>query len=469
MGFSLIYFVMNCSLIDHCNLECIAKWMYEHPTIVKTIEYAGLILGLGLMYSALSGMTAVFSAEIINAELIGGTLLALVSGLALYALDILIPPHHDMSIHAFEPGECEGGKLYYEGDIPILSLDYTDPFAAGKAHGYLCGDAISKLLKRHQLVDWCLGLNDRHIPNIIGKLKQIIPPNYLQEIEGIVEGYNNWSKEQYWWQFPAKITLDEMLLNQLLADMVHINPSVSDLEHVFACSAIVQHIPSQGPVFARNMDWPALGLYGTYSLMIHRKSGQNQTIEVGVPGCAGTVTGMNQAGLSLAMNVCSGNTEQFKGMPAMFYNRLCLEQCQDVQDVRAFVQNNDPLGPYHLTAVDENEAASFHFFQSPKKTHVIRDLDEDPLVTLNYRYDPIPICDMHCSSKRSQEISKYMKQNQTPDLKEALKLPYVNNWLTTHAVLMEPGSLTMQVNFDNAFAAAGPMHLVPVRKIFGQD
>jgi len=57
-----------------------------------------------------------------------------------------------MKTHVYQEKKCEGGRLYYENNVTILTLDSDDPFKAGKAHGYLCGNAISCLLKRFEML-----------------------------------------------------------------------------------------------------------------------------------------------------------------------------------------------------------------------------------------------------------------------------------------------------------------------------
>lgn len=113
------------------------------------------------------------------------------------------------------------------------------------------------------------------------------------------------------------------------------------------------------------MDWPSLNIFGSHTFIINRKYAATKlsTVEAGLLGFVGTLTGMNKRGPCLAMNVCSGNTKKIEGMPAAFYNRYCLEHCATVQDVAAKVAEKPPLGNYHLSAADKNHATSFHFNQ----------------------------------------------------------------------------------------------------------
>ena len=465
-------------------------WIHEHPTTIKILKIAALLIGIGVLASL------PFSAPILGVAFtvgaaITGALLVLSASVALATLDILVPPHHDMKNHVYKPGQCEGGKLFYDGDVPILSLDSDDPFKAGKAHGYLCGDGINRLMKRLDFAFHTLLSQPRAIelPNTLAAIRKQIPLPFLQEIEGVVEGYNKWAQEQSWWQSPKKITSDELLLVHLMPDSLHFDlegfeqhkKRINDLviskapnQRAVACSAIVDRDAEGRFVFARNMDWPSFGLAGAYSLVIQRKhtnSKLNNTMEIGVPGFVGTLTGMNSQGLAIAMNVCIDNrSHEMRGMPAAFYNRTCLEQCRNVNEIETYIRDHSPLGPYHLTAVDREKAKSIHFYQSQYGTHVIRPWKEnEPLTTLNFNYTPEPLLDIHDSQKRQQILNSFFQHRQDKPLEEALSLPYVNNWITTHRVVMEPNKQRFRVAFDNAFAGKAPLQDVSTENLFVQN
>lgn len=459
-------------------LERVGIWIHEHPTTTKVLKVAGLILGVGLLAS-LPFTAPILGTGIVVGLAITGVLLTLASAVALFALDLIVPPHHDMKNHVYKPKQCDGGRLYYEGDVPVLSLDSDDPFKAGKAHGYLCGEAIDRLSKRFDLVLHTLAKQPRanQLPNTLVEMRRVIPAEYLREIEGLVEGYNEWSREQYFWRSPKKLTVDDALLFHLIPDSLHfqtgsfergLEVAPNRREQAVACSAIIDRDPQNGFIFARNMDWPSFGLAGAYSLVINRKhtNGLRSTVEVGVPGFVGTLTGMNDQGVSVAMNVCSGNTNEIRGMPASLYNRACLERYATAQEVEAFTRNQSPLGAYHLTVADRQQAQSIHFYQGVEDTHLIRRWEEDqPLSTLNCRYGPQPNCHMHYSVERQQLIDNFFENRRGQPLEDALSLPFVNNWITTHRVVMEPQTGRFKVAFDNAFAGKTPLHEVPTHKL----
>ncbi len=459
-------------------LERTARWIHQNSTVSKAVRVAALVLGIGAIV-AFPLLAPLCGAGVAVVSATSGALLTLVSALALAMLDLLIPPHHKMSDHMYTPAVCEGGELYYEGDVPILSLSSSDPFVTGKAQGYLCGAAISLLAKRFDFVLHTLARQPRahELPNTLAKVREFIPENYVLEMEGLVDGYNQWAQEQPNFSRPKCLTLDDALLFHLMPDSRHFTPAAYEglrsaaLGQAVACSSLVDQNEEGELVFARNMDWPSFGLAGSYSLIIHRKD--SSTIGVSVPGFIGVLTGMNRFGLSLAMNVCSGETTEIEGMPAAFYNRMCLERCLTVKDVVQLSCVNRPLGPYHLTVADGDQACSIHFFQSqqnPLESVIRYWKKEQPLSTFNYCYDSHGTSnDLHCSKERTHAAASFFRDRSRQPLEEALALPFIDNWITTHRVVMEPERRKFRVAFDNAFAGSAPLHEVPSRHLFGLD
>lgn len=441
-------------------------WIHEHTTMIKALEVAGVIIGIGMI------CCVPLASSYVIALALSGSALTLASGTAFFATDYFLPVHHDMKDHVFKPGECEGGKLYYEGDVPILSLNANDPYKAGHAHGYLCGDAINRVVKRFDMVLHTLGGMPRahQVPKTIASLRATLPEHYLKELEGLYAGYTQWAKEN-WWQFPQKISLDDFLLNQLIPDIHHFNHGHAErltpaqMQSAVACTALVDK-----DSFARNMDFASFGTAGKHSLIINRRytNGLHNTAEVAVAGgLLGTLTGMNDQGLSVAMNICAGNTKEVRGMPAILYIRDLLERCKNVTDVETYVNNHSPLGPFNLTVADPNKAKSFHFYQSAYGSHATRECPQNkPLTTLNFRYSPDPHTSSCYSYEREDVLDQFLRKRSDRPLDEALSLPFVNNSGTLHSVLMNPKTRTLSVGFDNAFAGKVKKRPVHTQTLF---
>ncbi len=446
--------------------ETVLRWCHRHPTLNKIIAVAAFILG-----AALIAATPFIGAWGI-ATALTGSVLALASTIALIAFRSIAPSHHDMKTHTFKPARCEGGELYYHGDIPILSIDGTNPFIAGKAQGYLLAEAIQAIKDRFDFALHTVARQPRapEIPELIAQIKATIPEEYMTEIEGVVAGYNQWASEQSRWSRPKPMTIDEAVLFHLMPDANNLpikgivqNPFLH--EATVACSSLVGRDRQKGIVFGRNMDWPSLDLTGKYTFVKHMKKGERQTVEVSIPGLVGTLTGMNHHGLCAAMNVCPRvQKPTVQGMPAVFYNRRLLETCRDVPAATQFRNQNHPLGPYHLTVADPQTAASFHFYQAtPTRKGT-------PLATFNIRIGEKNPVNQHYSIERSRMLLDFYRDT-TPDMdreqlmEAAVALPKINNYETTHTVVMRPG-VSMKVAFDNAFSGSSPLLDVPIQSLF---
>jgi hypothetical protein len=223
-----------------------------------------------------------------------------------------------------------------------------------------------------------------------------------------------------------------------------------------------------------------LGIYANFSLIICRETDKGtKVIEVGFPLFIGCLTAMNQFGLCLAMNTCRGETDYIEGMPAVFYNRLCVESCPTIKEVKKFVQKHTPLGPFNLTVADEDNAASIHLFQgSGKDRHYIRDWNPDePLFTTNLRYGvkgPTRANAISNNRERISQFDQYIEslrknltfENRNPEdiVSEVLRLPEINNSETLHTIEMYPKTRLMKIARDNGWAGCQPFYKVPCQE-----
>src|SRR5204862_108426 len=79
-----------------------------------------------------------------------------------------------------------------------------------------------------------------------------------------------------------------------------------DLKKFLACSALLvdgDHSATGGPLVGRNLDYPSLGYAHEYSLVtVYRpERAKHAFAAVGFPGLVGCLSGMNDAGLTVAV------------------------------------------------------------------------------------------------------------------------------------------------------------------------
>lgn len=475
----------------------IARFIYEHPTVIKAIEAAGVVLGVTALAflapatAALPFWTRCFVRVVVAVAAVAAIA---ISAVAYVVLDIIVPPKHDMQDHAFTPASFGAGRLYYQGATPILELKSDDPYQAGLAHGYLMEPYINEITQPLHFAQEWLGMLPKaeDLPRVIREVKKKIPERYLRELQGVVDGFAKRSDEK--WIPSRKITVDDLLLLHLMPDSIHFSPQNAEYflrrdeqASGLACTVVIDKDKQEGITMARVMDWASYGKFGRLTCLINRKytDGTLATAEIGFPGFCGSLTSMNEKGVSFAMNVCSGRTRDVRGMPAVFFNRLCSESADTADKVAKVAERMPPLGSYHLSVADSASARAFHFYQGESKkdaqSHVVRNFKEgDPLIVTNcqYRLDGTEHTHMHHSRERCAIIQKLFTQakSQIPAatievgklVEESLTLPYVNNSLSTHKVVMYPGSKRMKFATDNSYAGVATLHDVDTAPLFAR-
>ncbi|NGX33776.1 MAG: hypothetical protein K1060chlam1_00117 [Candidatus Anoxychlamydiales bacterium] len=445
------------------------KWIHDHPTIVKVMQVVGLTLGAGAVI-ALSLFAPILPAQIAVGIKLAGGLSVLGSVISWLFLKYVTLAKDDMTIHAYQEKSCEGGRLYYRGDIPVLEFTGNNPEKWGHAHGFLLGAEICKLKKNLDLaVHSILRLpRSKNLPKVLETVRQKIPLEYQQEMRGLAEGYNEWAKQA---GVSLRITEDDVLLMHLIPDSKHFHPKALEKkwsEYLIgkkpagsiACTSILDRDDQGNVIFGRNMDWCPFGEAGGKSLVMVWKT--KGVAVLGIPGMIGAVTGWNKNKVAVAMNVCPGITTETRGMPAILFNRHVLESATSVFAVRKLVKKERPLGPYHLTIADPKEGSCISFYQKDGNNHQ-RDLADDKktIEVLNWEY---PECEggFFNSQYRHELLTPYFNgasniPNRHPKLMEnALQFaPYVNSWITMHSLVFRPGEDKVKISWDNGYAASG--------------
>lgn len=461
---------------DSCSLDHLARIILDYPTTIKVIEIALFIFGAALIGALPYTLSELGTVCAITLACLGGLIL-LITYLFHEALELL-PPYFNMSTHLYKPFASQnpsGTKLYYENDIPILSIDAENPWQAGYDHGYHLGSGIAKMLETwDKLLHEVYGYpRAGEIPKTIRSLCELIPNNHLEELRGLVEGYNTWRGESHSY---IKLSFESALIFHLVPDIMHylpsdaqITPKIQNNFHKVACTVVVDKDANQNIIAARNMDW---GLVGAYSVVFKRKYANFETTEIGFPGLIGTITGKRDSGFAVMMNIAFGQTSKVQGMPACFFNRACLENCNAVDEVEHFLSAHSPLGPYHLTVIDRQDAKSFHMYQNVDKQgphYVTRSFaDQKPLIVTNCEYPEkkergkdfdgshLREAILDAFLKDARESIELQKYDTAAVLGEAMKLPRVCNPFTAQSILFSDDKI--QLVFDNYFAAEKPRH-----------
>jgi hypothetical protein len=162
----------------------------------------------------------------------------------------------------------------------------------------------------------------------------------------------------------SEVKLDNLVLGNTLFD----------LKKVIACSAImVEPIRSTtgGTLMGRNLDYPPMGYAQEYTLVtVYRPTAAKHAFAtVGFPGLVGCLSGINDAGLSLAVlevPLVKLSEKRFDttGLPyALCYRRL-LEECSTIAEAEALLEKMKRTGLSNLAITDREGCAVFEITPS---------------------------------------------------------------------------------------------------------
>jgi hypothetical protein len=422
-------------------------------------------------------------------------------------IKLTIGYQHDSKNHLYRTikKETKDGityELQYENDIPKLTLQSkTDNnHIVGYYQGYLLAPQISKLLETINPIMRILVLfrefpiaTDKVNRKIFQKLKQEIPKDYLNEMIGIVTGYNAFLSESPHMKLKS-LTLNEVVLFHYLPEIHHMKKFKTIFADLLAtgCTSGVTRIDGD-IVMMRNMDWFSHNI-AKYTIVIEKQIRDKCFIDNTFPLCVGVITGMNKYGLCVSVNISPGRTTKIRGLPAILNNRQILDNCKSVQEVLEKVNTDksySPNGPYHATLADDKTGGRISFYLQKEKIStlknihkyrsfdvpeygdinlLVKDIKDNRLtltanvgITYNRDINVSYLYNHHNSYERISNIACYIEKNElsVKTIINAFKLPLVNNVETVHHMRLDPKNKTLYVAFDNNFAADKKM--MPVK------
>src|SRR5690349_5339223 len=183
----------------------------------------------------------------------------------------------------YSDGRHGQGELKHVNGLPVLVLQGT-PEEMGEQEGALLAGPLQKLLTYpRDLVTKTAGEAVWPVFVAIAKgMEPQFPPDYLKELDAAARA------------------------SQLDRNLFLIGNTFPDISKAYGCSSLVigkERSATGGPLLGRNLDYPALGLLDQYNLVtVRRPKGKHSFVSIGFPGMVGIVSGMNDAGLALAVH-----------------------------------------------------------------------------------------------------------------------------------------------------------------------
>ena len=280
-------------------------------------------------------------------------LLAVVVAVALLAVSSTRSGAEEL--FAYSPGSHQQGELRYADGVPLLIVQGS-PEEIGQQVGTLAGAAAKDLIRyprrllKARSADWAWS----KLVQLGGLMQPQFPSGQRSELAAIAAS--------------AQLRRDEVIAANVMPDAYR----------MFGCSSLIvdaSRSESGGPLLGRNLDFPSLQMLHRYSLvMVVRPHGKHRFASVGFPGLVGCLSGMNDAGLVLAIHEVSASRDgsapfEREGVPYAMAFRRVLEECKTVEQAAALLRGVKRTTRVNLAVCDRQGGA---VFEITPKTLVVR-------------------------------------------------------------------------------------------------
>ena len=341
------------------------------------------------------------------------------------------------------------GELKYRDGLPVLIVEGT-PEEIGRQKAALTAEVAKKLAGYPKRLMKMLGREDRW-PKLVEKgraLLRHLPPDHLKELKTFAE--------------KSGIGQDAGVVGNTMIDMYRGG---------FGCSSLIvepKRSATKGPLFGRNLDFFGLGVLDRYNLVtVHRPKGKHAFVSIGFPGMFGCLSGMNDAGLAVAVHevfLSKDGSPMFnpKGTPYAFIFRRMLEECTTVEEAEKLLRATRRTTLLSLAVCDRGGGAVLEM--TPRNVVLRRGEDGICACTNRFRTRKLavfPWCHRYARLMKSKDLK-------TINLAQvAKKLDEVNQGrLTMQTMIFEPVPLNLHLAIGSCPSSKLPLKRLELGPLF---
>jgi isopenicillin-N N-acyltransferase like protein len=350
----------------------------------------------------------------------------------------------------FREGRFEQGELKYISGLPVLVVQGT-PVEIGRQRAALTGEATKPVSDYPLRMLRLFRLEDRW-------------PKFVERARGLAA------------QFPAAYRDEQAAFAErsgIQPDLTLVADALMDLKGgALACSSMVVEpgkSATNKPLFGRNLDFFSLGVLEKYGLItVFRPKDKHAFASVGFPGLAGCLSGMNDAGLALAVHevfLSADAAPRFnpKGVPCTLIFRRMLEECTTIEEAEKLLRATDRTTMFILVVCDRRGGAVLE--ATTKTVAIRRAVDGVTLSTNDFRTPELglwPLC------RRYTTLSEARSQGTLDVADIAKKLHAVNmGSRTVQSMIFEPGPLVLHLAMGAGPATKLPLTRLELALLFG--
>jgi predicted choloylglycine hydrolase len=349
---------------------------------------------------------------------------------------------------AFQEAFFKKGELKYINDIPVLIVAGT-PEEMGHQKAVLTADVMKTIAEYPQRLLERASHKDRSA-------------KYLEMSKAIANQLPESHREEMR-SFAEHSGVDRNI--GLLANML------PDVYRDISCSSLIVEPAKSvtgGPLFGRNLDFYTLKMLDKYSLVtVQRPTGKHAFVSIGFPGMFGCLSGMNDAGLALAVHevfLAHDGAPIFnpKGMPYTFCFRRILEECTTIEEAEKMLRETERTTILNLAVCDTKHAVVLEM--TPKTVATRHSSDGILACTNHFRTDELRVFQL-CNRYPKLMQARHTDKLDLHDV--AKKMDEVNmGKMTVQTMIFEPASLMLYVAIGGCPSSSQPMKTVDLKPLF---
>ena len=348
----------------------------------------------------------------------------------------------------FHEARFEKGQLKYVGNVPVLSVEGS-PQEMGRQEAVLTGEVVKSLASY---------------------------PRQLMVLSGRGKDWDKWVETaQTLTSHASQAHRDELQSYAAKSgyplDLIRVANAIMDLHRGgYACSALmIDSAKSQtgGILFGRNLDFYTLGVLDRYGLVtVFRPNGKHAFATVGFPGLTGCISGMNDAGLAMAVHEVRLTADNApilnpKAMPYTLCLRQILEDCTTIEQAEKVLRASERST---ILSVDICSRTGTGVLEITPKTVALRRGSDGICVNTNhFRTDGLCLwkaCPRYAILSRAASMEKL-------DVNDVFKkLGEVNQEAkTVQSMIFEPSTLVLHVAMGKVPATKCPLETVKLKPL----
>ncbi len=351
----------------------------------------------------------------------------------------------------YQEGRFEKGELKYVNHLPVLSVEGT-PEEMGRQEAALTGAVVKTLISYPQRLMTLAGRGqkwDRCVETARSMMSHA-PQSHRDELRSFA--------------VKAGISLDLITTANSIMDLYRGS---------FACSSLMVEPGKSrtgGVLFGRNLDFFSLGVLDRYGLVtVHRPTGKHPTgkhafATVGFPGIIGCISGMNDAGLSVAVHEVHMSADGApllnpKAMPYALAFRRILEECTTIEEAEKLLRETGRSTLLSLAVCDRRSCGVLEI--TPKHVVLRRGSDGICVNTNHFRSELLglwKVCPRYAVLSKAAAIEKLGVADVFKKLGEANLGP-----LTVQSMVFEPGPLVLHLAMGKCPATKLPLEKLELK------